>query len=384
MDAAAPARPPRTVTRARAVLLAGLLVVLAAAWWWRGVPGRADLDTIHLPRGFSIGLFADSLPAARSLALGGRGTVFVGVREGAAVFALRDVDGDGVADSSYRLEGAFRAPNGVAFYDGALYVADISRIWRFDAVEGRLASPPPPVLVTAALPEDLWHGLRYLAIGPDGLLYAGSGAPCNVCLRDDEHAATILQIDPASGAVTVYARGVRNSVGFDWHPRTGELWFTDNGRDRLGENTPPDELNRATEPGRHYGFPYCHGGDIPDPDFTARTCGEFTPPVARLGPHVAALGMRFYNGAMFPARYRERIFIAEHGSWNRVVPIGYRVTMVWFEGGTPRYEVFADGWLSPVRRSAWGRPVDVLVMPDGALLVSDDQAGAVYRIVYGG
>ena len=370
--------------RRRALSLGALLAVLAGALWLRGLPaGAGDVSRIRVPAGFSTALFADSLPNARSLALGARGTVFVGVRDGEVVYALTDPDGDGRADSTYRLGGGFDAPNGVAFQDGALYVADLGNLWRFDSIEGRLAAPGAAVLVSDALPREGWHGLRFIAFGPDGFLYMGSGAPCNVCLPDDERLGTILRMRPDGGDVTVFARGVRNSVGFDWRPGTAELWFTDNGRDQLGPDAPPDELNRAMAPGGHYGFPFCHGGDVPDPEFAGRACTEFTPPVARLGAHVASLGMRFYTGSRFPPRYHGRIFIAEHGSWNRLLPVGYRITTVCVEDGAPRYEVFADGWLSRVRRSAWGRPVDVLMTPDGALLVSDDRAGAVYRISYG-
>jgi len=376
--------PGARVTRGRALVWGALLAALVGALWIRGLPtGSDDVSRIRVPPGFSVAVFADSLPDARSLALGARGTVFVGVRDGEAVYALVDADGDGRADSTYRLAGGFDAPNGVAFRDGALYVADFGNLWRFDSIEHRLAAPGPPVLVTGALPREGWHGLRFIAFGPDGFLYMGSGAPCNVCLREDPRFGTILRMRPDGRDVEVYARGVRNTVGFDWQPATRALWFTDNGRDHLGPNAPPDELNRAIAPGAHYGFPFCHGGDVPDPEFTGRGCAEFTPPVARLGAHVAALGMRFYTGRRFPATYHGRVFIAEHGSWNRLLPVGYRISTVRVEDGAPRYEVFAEGWLSRVRRSAWGRPVDVLVMPDGALLVSDDRAGAVYRISYG-
>lgn len=371
------------MTRVRAVVLAVLLALLAGALWLRGLPmGDPGLTKVRLPPGFAITHFARDLPGARSLALGTGGTVFVGTRGEDVVYALRDPDGDGRADSVYRLGGAFDAPNGVAFRGGALYVADIARIWRFSGIEDRLAAPPAPVLVTDGLPREGWHGLRYIGFGPDGLLYVGSGVPCNVCQRDDERFATILRVHPDSATIAIYARGVRNSVGFDWHPETGELWFTDNGRDWMGPNQPPDELNRAPAAGLHYGFPFCHGGDLQDAEFTARPCVEFTAPAARLDAHVAPLGMRFYTGAQFPPRYRGRIFIAEHGSWNRLIPVGYRITTVRFDGDEPRYEVFARGWLSRTRRNAWGRPVDLLVMPDGALLVSDDAAGVVYRISY--
>jgi glucose/arabinose dehydrogenase len=250
-------------------------------------------------------------------------------------------------------------------------------------IESRLDDPPDPIIVKDDLPKDRGHGWKFIAFGPDGKLYVPIGAPCNVCDPGDPY-ASITRMDPDGSNFEIFARGVRNSVGFDWNPDTGDLWFTDNGRDWLGDDLPPDELNRAERAGQHFGFPYCHAGYIPDPIFgEARGCDEFASPVMNLGPHVAALGMRFYSGSMFPAEYRGQIFIAEHGSWNRADPIGYRLTLVKLENGTAAsYQVFAEGWLRG--GEAWGRPVDVLVMDDGALLVSDDQAGAIYRIAYGG
>jgi glucose/arabinose dehydrogenase len=209
------------------------------------------------------------------------------------------------------------------------------------------------------------------------------GAPCNICEREAPY-ASITRLKPDGSGMEVYARGVRNSVGFDWHPLTGELWFTDNGRDMMGDDVPPDEINHAPKPNMHFGYPYCHAGDVADPEFGAqRKCGEFTAPARKLGAHVASLGMRFYTGSMFPAEYRERIFVAEHGSWNRSRKSGYRVMVGKVEGGkVTDYAVFAEGFLDAASDKAWGRPVDVLVMPDGALLVSDDEAGAIYRISY--
>lgn len=350
---------------------------------------RADvaglLDRISLPPGFEMTLYATDVPEARSLALGANGTVFVGSRRAGNVYALVDRNGDRTADAVHTIASGLFLPNGVAFRDGALYVAEVNRILRFDDVEARLADPPAPVVVHAGLPDDTWHGWKYIGFGPDGRLYVPVGAPCNVCTRRDERYATILRMQPDGTDAEVFARGVRNTVGFDWHPETGELWFTDNGRDWLGDDAPPCELNRAPAAGLHFGFPYCHGADISDPDFgRQRNCDTFTAPAQALGPHVAPLGMRFYTGGTFPAAYRHQVFIAEHGSWNRSTPIGYRITLVRLrDGRTAGYEVFAEGWLGKDGR-AWGRPVDLLVMPDGALLVSDDQAGAVYRIAYVG
>jgi glucose/arabinose dehydrogenase len=338
------------------------------------------LGDIRLPAGFSIEVYASNVPGARSMTLGDRGTLFVGTM-GNRVYAVVDANGDNRADNVITLARGLNEPNGVAFRNGSLYVAEISRILRFDAIETRLNNPPRPAVVTSRYPGDKAHGWKFIRFGPDGKLYVPVGAPCNVCSRPDPY-ATITRIDPDGSGFEIFARGIRNTVGFDWNPATKELWFTDNGRDNLGDNVPPDELNRAPRPGMNFGFPYCHGGDIPDPDFgKGHPCSNYIPPEIKLGPHVAALGMRFYTGGMFPGQYRGQIFIAEHGSWNRSTPIGYRVTLVRLEGDKAvGYDVFAEGWLQG--RSAWGRPVDVQVMPDGALLVSDDKAGAIYRISY--
>ncbi|MFI4925115.1 MAG: PQQ-dependent sugar dehydrogenase, partial [Vicinamibacteria bacterium] len=278
-----------------------------------------------------------------------------------------------------------REPAGVAFRDGALYVSAVSRILRLDDIERRLDNPPSPVLVSDRFPDDGHHGRKFIAFGPDGKLYVPVGAPCNVCEPDFERYANIGRMNPDGSGFEVVARGVRNTVGFDWHPRTRELWFTDNGRDMLGDDQPPDELNRLARSGQNFGYPYCHGGTIPDPGFGARhACSEFVAPAQNLGPHVASLGMRFYTGTQFPAEYRNQVFIAEHGSWNRSRRIGYRVTLVRLDeqGRAVKYEPFAEGWLQG--ESAWGRPADVAVAPDGSLLVSDDAAGAIYRIRYVG
>lgn len=339
-----------------------------------------DLGKIQLPAGFSIAIFADRVANARSMTLGARGTVFVGTRSAGKVHALVDQDQDGMAEKSYEIANGLEMPNGVAFFGGALYVAENHRILRFDDIEEKLASPPIPVVITA-LPDRRHHGWRYLRVGPDGKLYVAIGAPCNIC--DEEGFAVILRMNPDGTGREVYARGVRNSVGFDWAPGSNVLWFTDNGRDWLGDDSPADELNSAPTGNMHFGYPYCHAGDIPDPEFgSQRSCSEFVAPVQKLGAHVAPLGLRFYTGPQFPAPYRGNLFIAEHGSWNRTTPVGYRISLVTIEGaGGPRYSTFASGWLGEGGK-AWGRPVDLLVMPDGALLVSDDKAGMIYRISY--
>jgi glucose/arabinose dehydrogenase len=343
---------------------------------------QPPVERVRLPQGFRIAVYAHPVPNARSLALGAGGTVFVGSRTQGVVHALKDEDGDGRAESIRTFASGLDTPNGVAFKDGALYVAELSRILRFDDAEGADTRPRRPVVVSDAFPKDKHHGWKFIAFGPDGQLYVPVGAPCNICERPDPRYASITRLPAGGGEPEIVARGVRNTVGFDWHPETKQLWFTDNGRDMLGDDKPPDELNRASRAGLHFGYPYCHS-KIPDPDFAkGRSCADFERPVQELGPHVAAIGMRFYTGRMFPAEYRNQVFIAEHGSWNRSSKVGYRLSLVRLAGDRAvSYKTFAEGWLKG--EEAWGRPVDVLVLPDGSLLVSDDAAGAVYRITYG-
>jgi glucose/arabinose dehydrogenase len=386
-------------------------------------PSHLPIDRIKLPPGFEISIFAENVKNARSMALGdqrlpgGGGTLFVGTMRAGAVYAIRH-DGR-KATEVITIASGLNMPNGVAVKGGALYVAEVSRVIRYDDIEVKLPKAPDPVVVYDKFPRETHHGWKFLAFGPDGWLYVPVGAPCNICERPEPYSAiTRLKVGPGSAgaapsgsgsagaapsgsgsagaapsgsgsdtpAMEVFAKGVRNSVGFDWHPETKELWFTDNGRDMMGDDVPPDELNHAPRAGMHFGYPYCHGGDIADPQFGKdRPCSEFTPPAKNFGAHVASLGMRFYTGSMFPAEYRQRIFIAEHGSWNRSRKSGYRVMQAKVAGGkVVEHGVFAEGFLDSATDSAWGRPVDVLVMPDGALLVSDDHAGAIYRISYRG
>ena len=345
------------------------------------------LDTVELPEGFSISLYASGIPNARSMARSPSGVLYVGSRGAGNVYAVVDGDGDHKADRVVTIASGLTSPNGVAFRDGALYVAEVSRVLRYDGIEERLDDPPEPVVVTDDYPSDEHHGWKYIAFGPDGWLYVPVGAPCNLCRSENPIYASITRIRPDGSDREIVAEGVRNTVGFAWHPETEELWFTDNGRDWLGNDRPPDELNRAKEKGLHFGYPYCHGQGIVDPELGSEgACEKTVPPVQELGPHVAALGMEFYTGEMFPAEYRGRVFIAEHGSWNRDDPLGYRVTTVTLDGTrATSYDVFAEGWLAgPDEEDAWGRPVDLEILPDGSMLVSDDKAGAIYRIAYGG
>jgi glucose/arabinose dehydrogenase len=342
----------------------------------------AELDELTLPPGFRIAVYAADVPNARQMALGPPGVVFVGSRSEGKVYAV--VDRDDGNRTVHVVASGLNMPSGVAFRDGALYVAAVNRILRYRDVARDPAHPPKPEVVTDAYPSDPHHGWKFIAFGPDGRLYVPVGAPCNICTPPGPLHATITRLDLAGGRPEVVARGVRNSVGFDFDPANGDLWFTDNGRDWLGDDQPPDELNHLTKVGEHFGFPFCHGNGLRDPEHNAgRACSEFTPPARELGPHVAAIGMRFYTGRMFPEKYRGGVFIAEHGSWNRSTPIGYRVSFVKIENGrATSYEPFAAGWLKG--GAASGRPADVLVMPDGALLVSDDKAGRIYRITYAG
>jgi len=336
-----------------------------------------DLDDIRLPPGFSIEEYA-SVPNARSLALGDDGVVFVSNRRADSIYAI--VPRPGGRNEVVEIDDDLETPNGIAYHAGDLYVAEIDRVLRYNNIARTLRNRPKPEVLGIELPSKRHHGWRYLAFGPDDKLYVSVGAPCNVC--DNDGFALIERMNPDGGARETVARGVRNSVGFAWHPETGELWFTDNGRDMLGDDIPACELNRVAQVGEHFGFPYCHAGELLDPEFgSGKDCADYTPPERKLGPHVAPLGVRFYTGDMFPEDYRGHAFIAEHGSWNRSQKIGYRVTMVRLsEGKAVAYETFAEGWLQG--EQTLGRPVDLLVLGDGSMLISDDYAGKIYRISY--
>ncbi len=368
------------------LLLAGCLALTACEQKNKALEQKGDprLAGLNLPPGFAISFFADEVDNARSLALGDQGTVFVGNRKGKNVYALVDADNDGIAEKKYTIASGMNTPNGVAFHNGALYIAEIDKIWRIDNIESTLENPAKPVLVSDSFPSKTHHGWKYIAFGPDGKLYIPVGAPCNICNDSEKDArfASITRMNADGTGLEVYTHGVRNTVGFTWHPQTGELWFTDNGRDMMGDDIPPDELNIATAKDEHFGYPYCHAGNIPDPEFgSGRDCSEFKAPAANLTPHGAALGIKFNTGSMFPEKYRQQVLIAEHGSWNRSVPIGYRVMLASIEGNAvTSYEPFIDGWLE--NGKTWGRPVDLLFLKDGSMLISDDHANAVYRVTY--
>ncbi len=355
-----------------AVLFAVLSIALAA-----DVHAAPDLDDIRLPPGFSIDIYA-KVPNARSLSLGSNGVVFVSNRNADSVYAISPAGGNRarVVEIADDLD----MPNGIAYHDGDLYVAENSQVRVYRDIDNNLHATPEPELLDIDLPSEGHHGWRYIGFGPDDKLYISIGAPCNICDRDGY--ARIDRMNPDGSERETWATGIRNSVGFTWHPVTGELWFTDNGRDMLGDDIPPDELNHAPVQGLHFGFPYCHAGEILDPEFgDGKDCGDYAGPAQQLGPHAATLGLRFYTGTMFPEEYHGQVFIAEHGSWNRSKKIGYRISLVRLVDGEPAsYEAFADGWLQGQMSS--GRPVDVLVLDDGSMLVSDDTSGLVYRISY--
>ena len=358
--------------RAHGLVIASLLLGPCA----RAEP---ELDRLRVPPGFEVEMLTDALPNARQLQLGENGTLFAGTRSDGRVWAFRDGEAIAIAEG-------LTMPSGIAFHDGNLYIGAVSTIYRLDDIESRLGRPPAPTVITKSLPDDGHHGWKHLEFGPEGSLWVPVGAPCNICEPADPYMA-ILRMDPATGAYDIAARGVRNTVGFDFEPGSGRLWFTDNGRDWLGDDTPSCELNvldtTRTEVA-HYGYPHVHGSDVIDPEFgDGHAPANFELPVWEFGAHTAPLGAAFYSGDQFPGRYDGALFIAQHGSWNRSAKVGYRVVVAFMENGkVTDVEPFLTGFLDGER--AWGRPVDVLVDDDGALLVSDDQQGAVYRVRWTG
>jgi glucose/arabinose dehydrogenase len=341
--------------------------------------GEIPVDKIKVPPGFKVSLWAHGINNARVMTWGEKGTLFVSSRVAGNVYAVLD---KGDEREVKTIAKGLNLPNGIAFKDGTLYIAEVSRITKMVGIEDKLDNPPTMEVVYDTLPRDLPHGWKYLAFGPDGKLYFNIGAPCNICIPPDTH-ANISRVNPDGTGFEYVARGVRNSVGFDWHPQSKLLFFTTHARDWLGDDSPSDRLDTAPRKGLHFGFPYCHQGDTLDPEFgKGRTCADYVPPLLKTGPHVAGNGIQFYTGSMFPPEYQNRAFLAQRGSWNRTQKTGYRVMMVTLAPGpvVAKYEVFAEGWLQGDK--IWGRPVYTQQMKDGSLLVSDDYAGAIYRITY--
>jgi glucose/arabinose dehydrogenase len=347
------------------------------------IPTSADklpVAKLKVPKGFKVELWASGIANPRSMRQGDGGTVFVGSRFSGNVYAI--VDKDGKREVKTIAKGLHR-PNGIAFHKGVLYVAELSKIWRYDNIEKNLDKPPEPKLIYDNLPKDEPHGWKFIGIGPDEKLYIPIGQPCNNCVPPDTH-GQIRRINLDGSGMEIIAKGVRNTVGFDWHPVTKELYFTDNGRDWASEDLPEDELNRITKVGQHFGSPFCYQGDFLDPEFGwGKSCADYVKPIAKMGPHTAALGMRFYTGKMFPAEYRNAIFVTRRGSWNRTKKAGGDVLVVKLnkDGTVKSMEPFLTGFIE--NNNYLGRTSDVLVLKDGSLLVNDDHNGAIYRVSYG-
>lgn len=348
--------------------------------------GDLPIDELQLPDGFALSVYAEDVPNARSMALSPEGTLYVGNRGEERVYALQDLNGDMVAETRHIIFDEGVMPNGVAYRDGDLYVAEVSRILVWRDIESKLANPGEPEVINDDYPTETHHGWKYIAFGPDDKLYVPVGAPCNICESDSIY-ASITRIDPDGSNMEIVQHGVRNTVGFAWHPETNDLWFTDNGRDMMGDDVPACELNHAPSDGMHFGYPYCHQGDIPDPEFgEGKDCGDYVAPALKLGAHVAPLGIEFYTGSQFPDSYKHKAIWAEHGSWNRSKKAGYRVMMadIGQDGAASNYDVLIDGWLDHESQKVWGRPVDIEHMSDGSLLISDDFADVIYRLYFAG
>jgi len=348
------------------------------------VDPQTVLNQLHLPEGFKISIYADHVPNARSLALDDNGTLYIGTGSD-KLYAVKDNNNDGVAEQRYVIADNLNMPNGVAFKDGTLYVAEINRIIRFDHITHHLANPPNPIVIYDQFPSDKHHGWKYLRFGPDNKLYTAVGAPCNSCNPDKNIYASLVRLNTDGSALEIIAKGIRNTVGFDWQPETNALFFTDNGRDNLGDDSPADELNQLTVKGEHFGYPYCHGGDTPDPELAAnKKCSQFTAPAWKFKTHIAPLGLRFYKGTQFPVDYQNQLLVAQHGSWNRTVPQGYIVVLVKFDKEKVISEQdFISGWLTN-KGDVLGRPVDMLTLPNGSVLISDDKLGVIYKVFYQG
>lgn len=343
---------------------------------WRDERPGIRMQDLRPAPGFTVALLSSELPKARQMALGDRGNLFVGSGAG-KVYALQ-MRGSQATGVRTVLSG-LKDPQGIAYLDGALFVADRTRIVRYDRIEERMDDPPQPIEVVGGFPSKARHGAHVMRIGPDRKLYVSVGSPCNVCRPDGDEFGLILRVNADGSGKEIVARGIRNSVGFDWHPGSGMLHFTENGQDELGNDRPNDELNRVSRVGEHFGFPYCHDRAIADPKFGAeRACSEFTPPLAGLGAHTAALGMRFYDPTGRRRNEPSMIVVARHGS-HPPTRVGYDVIgLEWRDGAPGEIKPLLTGFLQGT--TYWGRPTDVLVLPGGELLVSDDLNGAIYKL----
>jgi glucose/arabinose dehydrogenase len=341
------------------------------------------IDKLKVPKGFKVEIWATGIPGGRAMARGDKGKIYVGTRIIGRVYEVTD---EGGKRTSRIVIDKLTQPAGVAFADGSLYVFAIDKVLRFDGIEDNPGVQPVDLTDKFNLPPEQHHNWKYIRFGPDKKLYVPFGAPCNICEPPEQY-GQIRRYNPDGSGMEVLARGIRNSVGFDFHPKTGELWFTDHGRDWMGDDGPQDELNRISKPGLFFGFPYCHAQGIPDRDIKkADPCKGVTKPVTLMGPHAASMGVLFYTGSMFPAAYKDTIFVARKGSWNRTKPFGFDVVNVRVsaDGKNARVTPFMTGFQNPkaTKYEFWGRPAYLLQMPDGALLVSDEQMGAIYRVSY--
>lgn len=332
----------------------------------------SNISNIKIPDGFRIEVMVEGLDKPRGLTINTDDVIFTGSKSGYIYMVKPD-------KAVIVIDKGLNGPIGIDLYKDDLYVSEINQIRVYKDIMSQ-AAPFKYEVVNKSLPDKKWHGWKYLKVGVDKKIYINIGAPCNVCIKKNKFYGTISRMNLDGSDLEVFAYGVRNSVGFDWHPVTGEFWFTDNGADNFGDNIPPDELNRVESNGQHFGFPYIHGKSFKDPNYYPKINNIVTtPPQWELPAHVAALGMRFYTGKSFPEYYRNGIFIAEHGSWNRSSKIGYRITFVKIEDSSAvSYEVFADGWM--INEEVWGRPADIEILKDGSLIVSDDLGGKIFRI----
>lgn len=368
------------------IILLLILIVSASNSWALPADHINRLKQLKLLPGFRISIFADNLPNARSMALGDNGVVYIATANKGKVYALQDKDNDGYAETQHILAQGLNFPNGLAYRNGNLYVGEISRITRYDGISGRLANPPIPKIIYDKLPSDRYHGLKYLRFGPDDKLYTAVGAPCNICNPIKPIFTSLVRMNANGTNFEILARGIRNTVGIDFNPVNNNLYFTDNGRDNMGDDTPQEEFNRwSGKIGEHFGYPYCHAGNVLDNFFgTGKSCGDYTSPVWRFRAHNAPLGLRFYRGGQFPAKYKNNAFVAMHGSWDRTIPDGYRVVMVRQTSGKfTSASDFVKGWLTPLGKII-GRPVDIIEYKDGTMLISDNWNGAIYRVRYVG
>lgn len=378
---AAPAAAPPAWQQGRTSEQAGSTLAPLAGKLTATPASEIPLQNFRLPAGFKAEIWATGMPGARAMARAENGKIYIGTRGIGRVYEVTD---NGSARTSRVVVDKLVQPAGVAYANGALYVMAIDKVLRYDGIAGNPNAAPVDMTAAFKLPKEQHHNWKYIAFGPDGKLYVPFGAPCNICEPGAEY-AQIRRYNADGSGMEVIARGVRNTQGFAWHPETKEMWFTDHGRDWMGDDGPPDELNRMSKVGLNFGFPYCHANAIPDRDFPKpNACADVTLPVQTMGPHAAAMGVHFYTGGMFPAEYRNTMFVARKGSWNRTQKFGYDVVTVQTDaqGNNPRIRPFMTGFLDPSNDSFSGRPTYMLQLPDGSLLISDEQLGALYRISY--